>query len=73
MRSNESMLNWSADVPKSAGFYWYKNSHMIGPAIVRVGAYPDGPLLMSRTGFEGETPLIKGEWAGPIPEPSERR
>lgn len=60
---------WTMTSPTQPGWYWYRGEvHEADPFIVLVDEsgqfqWPDG-------GFQ-EVRLAKGEWAGPIEEPSE--
>lgn len=60
---------WTDTKPTAAGWYWFRGqAHEADPFIVQVDdtgqfQWPDG-------GFQ-EVTLAKGEWAGPIEEPSE--
>ena len=64
-----SMYRWTKVKPPEAGWYWYRGeAHEADPFIVQVDEagqfqWPDG-------GYQ-EVRLAKGEWAGPIEEPSE--
>lgn len=60
---------WNKKKPGEPGWYWYRGEvHEADPFIVQVDAtgqfqWPDG-------GYQ-EVKLAKGEWAGPIEEPTE--
>ncbi len=62
-------LTWTEQRPTQAGWYWFRGqAHEADPFIVQVDEagqfqWPDG-------GYQ-EVMLAKGEWAGPIEEPTE--
>lgn len=64
-----SALTWTEQKPTAAGWYWFRGqAHEADPFIVEVDQsgqfqWPDG-------GYQ-EVSLAKGEWAGPIDEPSD--
>ncbi len=68
-RNHFSMLKWTRVKPAVSGWYWFRGEvHEIDPFIVLVDEagqfqWPDG-------GYQ-EVALAKGEWAGPIEEPSD--
>jgi hypothetical protein len=64
-----SEYRWTTASPSRPGWYWFRGeAHEADPFIVEVDhagqfQWPDG-------GYQ-EASLAKGEWAGPIEEPSE--
>lgn len=69
-------MTWTTDKPTTPGWYWW-----IGPLlhqqIVEVMPFENGDAVVFRP-FCGEynTRMLsdmQGEWAGPIPQPEERR
>lgn len=64
-----SIYQWSKVKPEGPGWYWFRGeAHEADSFIVQVDAagqfqWPDG-------GYQ-EVSLAKGEWAGPIEEPTE--
>ena len=60
---------WSKDKPSAAGWYWFRGlAHEADPFIVQVDEV--GQFQWPVGGFQ-EVTLAKGEWAGPIEEPTE--
>lgn len=60
---------WTTKTPTAAGWYWFRGqAHEADPFVVQIDEagqfqWPDG-------GYQ-EATLAKGEWAGPIDEPSD--
>lgn len=69
-------MTWTTQKPTKPGWYWYRELE-VGPKIrfprIREMTYANG-VLMSYSGMTHPSIVAntEGEWAGPIPEPTER-
>lgn len=52
-------LEWTNELPKVPGWYWYRHKPSLTIAMINVDVEPI------------EYELLPGQWAGPIPEPRE--
>ncbi len=71
--SDEWPLTWETAPPTDEGYYWYRESSLGTPAVVRVYLRP-GSTVLRATGSLFEQHAVQtmdGEWAGPLPFPEE--
>jgi hypothetical protein len=64
-------MNWTKKKPIEPGAYWYRNDNWERP--VQIDEEADGSLIVWQPGIDFPSRLadLRGEWAGPIPEPGE--
>lgn len=68
-------MQWTSEVPKVAGLYWWRAGPSYAPRGYNVGEWPAGGFAM-QTGnpWPNEVVMVEhagGQWAGPIPLPVE--
>lgn len=74
----EAPLRWTTEVPTEAGWYWHRdNSPRFGYGPLEtmqidwVSLFEGGELFLGERESGELVEEIEGEWAGPIPTPSE--
>lgn len=64
-------MEWNAEPPTREGHYWHRYSDQHRPSVLRVFVEDGFWSVRGENAFETFLDNVTGQWAGPIPQPTE--